>query len=83
MTMPIGVHHVARRRQHKHHQQPIGRDCGKRRQPLAFASRQGTFHQPASGQGQAGDQGSRRQLALLAAEAEGGSGTEQRQGDGC
>jgi len=40
------------------------------------------FHQPASGQGQAGDQGSRRQLALLAAEAEGGSGTEQRQGDG-
>ena len=40
------------------------------------------FHRPHSGLGQGGAQGSRRQLALLAAEAEGGSGTEQRQGDG-
>jgi hypothetical protein len=43
------------------------------------------FHRPHSGLGQGGAQGTWRQLdslPLLAAEAEGGSGTEQRQGDG-
>jgi hypothetical protein len=44
---------------------------------------EGTLHQPASGLGQGGAQGIGRQLdplPQLAAEAEGGSGTEQRQG---
>ena len=43
------------------------------------------FHRPHSGLGQGGAQGTWRQLdslPLLAAEAEGGSGTEQRQGAG-
>ena len=87
---PEGIGELGRQqrqghRQHKHHQQRIGCGGGKRRQPLALAIRQGTFHHPASGQGQGGAQGSRRQLdplPQLAAEAEGGSGAEQRQGAG-
>jgi len=46
---------------------------------------EGTFHQPASGQGQGGVESTRRQLdplPQLAAEAEGSSRTEQRQGAG-
>ena len=35
------------RRQHKHHQQPIGRGGGEARQPLALALRQRTLTQPA------------------------------------
>ena len=74
-----------RHRQHKHHQQPIGRSGGERRQPLTLAHRQETFHQPASGLGKGGAQGTwllLDALPQLAAEAEGGSGAEQRQGAG-
>ena len=81
----LGRNQRQRHRQHEQHQQPIGRGGGERRQPLALALRQGTFHQPASGLGQAGAQGTRHKLdplPELAAEAEDGSGTEQRQGAG-
>jgi len=56
---------------------------GERRQPLALALGEGTFHQPASGQGQIGDKCRLRRvnpLPQLAAEAEGGSGSESREG---
>jgi hypothetical protein len=72
-----------RHRQHNRHQQPIGRSGGDRRQPLELNAGEGSLHHPASGQGQAGNQGTWRQLdalSQLAAEAEGGSGAEQRQG---
>jgi hypothetical protein len=71
LTAPQGLH--------------IGRGGGKRRQPLALAISQGTFHQPASGQGQGGAEVTWRQLDALpqlAAEAEGGSGAKERQGAG-
>ena len=85
---PEGIGELGRQhrhRQHKDHQQGIGRGCGERRQPLTLALRQGSIPTPASGQGLAGSQGTWRQLDALpqlAAEAEGGSGTEQRQGAG-
>ena len=66
-------------------QQPIGRGGGERRQPLRLSLGEGTFHQPASGLGQGGAHGLTRSLdplPQLAAEAEGGSGAEQRQGAG-
>ena len=58
---------------------------GDRRQPLELNAGEGSLHHPASGQGQAGNQGTWRQLdalSQLAAEAEGGSDAEQRQGAG-
>ena len=82
----FGMEHHRQRQQHRQQgEEAIGRGGGERRQPLALALRQGTFYQPASGLGQARAEGNRRQLDALpqlAAEAEGSSGTEQRQGAG-
>jgi len=61
------------------------RGGGERRLPVALTLGEGAFHHPASGPGQAGPQGNRRQLdplPQLAAEAEGGTGSKQRQGAG-
>ena len=86
---PEGIGELGRNQwqRHRQHEQPIGRGGGESRQPLTLTFREGTFHQPASGLGQGGAQGSRRQLDALpqlAAEAIGSSRTEQRQvaGDG-
>ncbi len=58
---------------------------GERRLPVSLTLGEGAFHHPASGAGQAGAHGNRRQLdplPQLAAEAEGGTGAKQRQGAG-